>query len=231
VSHYHSLAHKLREGRHSCVPPTCEAQPVTIVSVATIVLVEPMSLIHENNRTSAEEASYIPLTIASTTSIMLRSGWAPLTFLCQLRSSMHFTARKFTAATLAALLSALASFEQGLHHLSHRHKPLAGCLSSRPETCQADGCCSHGQSTARPRQTGPLQTRDESQPRGQHDSENCAICRFLALPQFFEPPLELKSAAELVCEHIVEIPLSRTERIVTLVPIRGPPARKLLHAC
>ena len=138
-------------------------------------------------------------------------------FLLLIRPTMHFSARKTIATTLAALLAVLACAEHALHDVSHVHVGESRCQSGKPEAVLTRSCCSHDHG-CRETTSSP-----ESDAPPEHDSENCAVCRFLALPQLFEPPQELLSATEFVSDHIAESPLSPTVRIVTLVPIRGPP--------
>jgi hypothetical protein len=133
---------------------------------------------------------------------------------------MHFSARKITAATLAALLAALACFEHALHDVSHSHSGNGCCRSGKLKACSTGQCCSHGSHSH-----GAMDTSSEGEPPTKHDPENCAVCRFLALPQLFEPPQELCSAAQLVWGHIAEPPRSLATRIVRFAPIRGPPLR------
>lgn len=137
---------------------------------------------------------------------------------------MHFSARSITAATLAALLAALACFEHALHDVSHIHVHHAGCLSDtleacpgKLETCPTGGCCSQGAKGAT-----DLSPKDQPSPT-EHDPENCAVCRLLALPQLFEPPQHLFLSDAFVADLVGTVQPSFASRIVTLVPIRGPP--------
>jgi len=134
---------------------------------------------------------------------------------------MHFSARKITAATLVTLLAALACFEHALHEVSH---------ASSPQTCGAEnnlsrGDCSHDHGS------GNAESTPDNPAPPEHDPNDCAVCRFLAIPQLFDAPLEFAFAEALVCERLAESPLSFASRIFTLVPIRGPPANELHLPC
>lgn len=186
-----------------------------------IVPDELVVLILETKRTSSTAIAYIPLTSSSPTSIMLRSGWTTLSQSCffKPRSTMHFSARKITAATLAALLAALACFEHALHDTSHSHSSDRCCQSVKLEACPTDHCSSHGSHAH-----GAMDTSSEGEPPAEHDPEDCAVCCFLALPQLFEPPPHLFLSDVLVSELAVAVQPSIAERAVRLATIRGPPA-------
>jgi len=130
---------------------------------------------------------------------------------------MRFFARNITAATLAALLAVLASFEHALHDASHAHSTHASCGDAKSVACLGHRCWSDSHASR-----GNARSGDEPSP-GTHDPNHCAVCRYLAQAQLFDPPLEFLFAEALVCENRAEPPLSFARRIVTLVPIRGPP--------
>lgn len=136
---------------------------------------------------------------------------------------MHFSVRKITAATLAALLAALACFEHALHDVSHVHVGQASCLSGKLEAGPTHDCCSHGNGTSESPAT------DDSTPT-EHDPGNCAVCRFLALPQLFETPRDFFSADKLVTDMVAAAQPSFARRIVTVVSIRGPPVTQLARS-
>lgn len=137
---------------------------------------------------------------------------------------MHFSARKITAATLAALLAALACFEHGLHDVSHSHAGDGCCQSGRLESGPKNRYCSHDHDG----QGQPASSESDVPP--QHDPDNCAVCRFLALPQLFEAPSAFSSAEMLVRDIVVAFQPLVASRVVTLVPIRGPPTTGLEHS-
>jgi hypothetical protein len=130
---------------------------------------------------------------------------------------MHFSAHRITALTLAALLAAVACFEHALHDVSHGHPANSCCQHGKLDAAPAGHCCSHRHAAC---ETSPAP--DESNPTP-HDPDNCAVCRYLALPQLFEAPPDLLLAESVVCGAIAWEQPSSPSRIVTLVPIRGPP--------
>jgi len=138
---------------------------------------------------------------------------------------MDFSARNITAATLAALLAAWACFEHALHDVSHASSPQNCCADGKLSACDARSPCSHDHGSDKAESTPDKPAPPE------HNPDTCAVCRFLTLPQLFEPPQEFAFAVALVCEDIVESTLSFASRLVTLVPIRGPPASELQLPC
>jgi len=126
---------------------------------------------------------------------------------------MYSPARKITAATLAALLAGLACFEHALHDVSHAHQ-------NEP----TGDSCSHDHDGESPSSLA------ERLP-AEHDADNCTVCRFLALPQLFEPPQAVVAAETLAPGPVSIAYSSSVSRPVTEVTIRGPPALQLERSC
>ena len=127
---------------------------------------------------------------------------------------MHYSARTIIAATLTVILTALACFEHALHDLSHKHTSF---FSEKSEVFCAFHFCSHPHHSAR----GESSSEHESPP--EHDSDNCSICRFLALPQYCAAPLEFCLAETFVFERTELAPPSFPNRSIHQTLIRGPP--------
>lgn len=127
------------------------------------------------------------------------------------RPAMHSSAQKFTAATLVALFAALGPLEHLLHDVAH--------ASAGHSSCHVHGCCS-----AHAEHDG---CSDEQPPAEQHDPDNCAVCRSLALPRLAEAPLPEFVTTNLACDVVIAFLPSTACPIVTLVPIRGPPLNGL----
>lgn len=143
-----------------------------------------------------------------------------------LRPAMHFSAQKITAATLAALLAVLACIEHGLHNISHLHSGLGCCQSGKLETRPTGHCCSLGSHTP-----SATEASTEGMPPARHDLDNCAVCRFLALPQLFELPPQLSLSHMLVSDLPVVAQASVAECSIRQATIRGPPACELMSSC
>lgn len=134
------------------------------------------------------------------------------------------------AATLAALLAVLACFERPLHHAMHAW-PGAGCCSGGEHAAcheHADG--SHHQGCSHSEGVDESQTDSGESAPAEHDPDQCIVCRHLALPLLAELPQTLETAAGLVGACPPAESSSCVSRVVTLVPIRGPPARHD-HSC
>jgi len=141
---------------------------------------------------------------------------------------MHFLNRQITAILLAILLAVLACFGHALHDGCQGCQNIlcqSGCFSRLDQccgersVCSAHGCCSHDEPVSA---EAEFSEQDHPTPTP-HDSENCAICRFLALTQLFELPSPLFLSDTLVVGLIEPAQRSTVSRADTLMPIRGPP--------
>lgn len=132
---------------------------------------------------------------------------------------MRSSTLKSIALSLAAFLAVLAYCQHSLHDWAH----LAGYA---PSGC-AHHCCSSDQHVAQvsgyENPADDVVPQDESERPSQHDSENCSICRLLALPQLNAPSVG-PLAARLVAFDVVRCdePLHLC-RVARRFDIRGPP--------
>lgn len=166
---------------------------------------------------------------------------------------MHFSARKITAAFLAALLAALACFEHALHEFSHAGSGSGCCAHGKLTVASAGGVCSHdhgfGKHDSENHSSGThasgTHSSDSSDKHSsdktgtaadplapvQHDTDRCPICRVLNLPQLFEAPPANVFAEALVFGDVAESYQSFAAPFLTLAAIRGPPPSELQNPC
>jgi hypothetical protein len=147
------------------------------------------------------------------------------------RTIMRHITQKMTASLLAAILAAVACFGHALHEVAHFH--FRGTTSPCPQRVGQACCpteaqyvggsevglakgCSHSP-------TSTKQTSFAAASSPHHDRSRCAICRFLALPQFAETPQNLLSNESAVYGRVAVPHTSPFLRRVSLVTIRGPP--------
>ncbi|MCA9210897.1 MAG: hypothetical protein KDA55_21205 [Planctomycetales bacterium] len=148
---------------------------------------------------------------------------------------MHFSARKITAAFLAALLAALACFEHALHEFSHVGSASSCCAHGKLPFASEDGVCSHhhgfGKHDFGKHISGNTETPTDPPAPVQHDTDRCPICRVLNLPQLFEAPPTKVFAEALVFGDVAESYQSFAAPFLTLAAIRGPPPSELQNPC
>jgi hypothetical protein len=145
---------------------------------------------------------------------------------------MRFNARTIAVYPLTALLAVSTCCEHALHCVTHIHSVshahsvchIHSQHREAPTACHThDGCTNDEPSHATTGTPATNQSDSQNPIAPEHDSQSCAVCRFMALPQLIEPPREFLLDTDLVAD-VNEPPESSIDgHSIHHVLIRGPP--------